>query len=217
MEEVPTLNLTWRGMSLDSSIRGIGYIEDKEVAGIFIPNGGFSGSYDYTGPLPMLFAQAGQTETPLEELIVLARVNLPIETREALFFFDHSGSDGDLRVFPVALDPEPLLPGQVLAINTSERTIAGFHDGKRFELPSGRTTVFTPDQSGDSQAIQVSVQLATMEEDGWQARVNSRYGMTPDMRVRLLFRSGKDGSIKIIPLRERAPRSLTEQATELGE
>lgn len=203
VEQVPTVNLNWRGFSLEKSIRGIGYLDGETVERIFIPNATFSKPYNYSGPLPIRFAQWGGSGAPEEVINILAQVNLPVDTEEALFFFDPSGPDGSLRVFPVALGAEPLQLGQVLAINATERNIAGFHDGVRFELPRGRTTVFTPDQSENSRVIQVSVQVATWEEESWEPRINSRYGMTPDMRVRLLFRSGENGAIKIIPLRER--------------
>jgi hypothetical protein len=216
-EEVPTVNLNWRGLSLENSVRGLGYLDGETVERIFIPNATFSNPYTYSGPLPIRFAGKEESEKPLEEMNILAQVNVPVDTKEAIFFFDSSGPEGSLRIFPVTLEPEPLQLGQVLAINATERNIAGFHDGVRFELPRGRTTTFTPDQSGDTRVIQVSVQLATLEEDGWQARVNSRYGMTPDMRVRLLFRSGDNGSIKVIPLRDRAPTPPSEESAGIEE
>jgi hypothetical protein len=216
-EEAPTVNLNWRGISLEKSVRGIGYLDGENVERIFIPNASFSNSYTYSGPLPIRFAGKDESGRPLEEMNILAQVNVPVGTKEALFFFDQNGPDGSLRIFPVSLDSEPLGLGEVLAINATQRNIAGFHDGVRFELSPGRTTTFTPNQSGDSRAIQVSVKLATQEEDGWQARVNSQYGMTPDMRVRLLFRSGDNDSIKIIPLRERAPRPPSAESANTEE
>lgn len=211
-EEIPTIDLSWRGLSLDANIRGTSYMNGESVERIFIPNATFSKPYTYSGPLPMRFVEGTEPAIPPETLKVLAEVNLPIETKEALFFFERSSANGRLRVFPVALDDDPLQPGQVLAINATERRIAGFHDGTRFDLRSGETTVLTPEQASNSQVIQVSVQIASMEADGWQPRVNSRYGMTPDMRVRILFRSGRDGAIQIIPLRDRsAKRSALEE------
>lgn len=202
-EAPPSLNVIWRGMSLGDSVRGLGYVQGETIKPIFVPNAGFSQSYEYTGPLPIRFADAAQAGALPEEISVLTEVNLPIDTKEALFFFNRSGADGELRVFPVRLGQQPLAAGQVLAINATERNLAGFHDGERFDLASGGTAIFNPDKTEDSRVIQVSVQVAAWEEESWKPRINSRYGMTSDMRVRLLFRSGENGAINIIPLRER--------------
>lgn len=206
-QEVPTLNLTWQGMSLDQTLRGIGFVEGETVEPVFIPNAAFSPRYKYSGPASLRFVRATGSELPASEREPLARVDVPDDTRKALFFFDQAGPESGIRIFPVALKPEPLRPGQVLGINLTERRIAGFHDGIQFELQPGETTVFTPNEIGESRVVQVSVQVATWGGDGWQARVNARYGMTPDFRVRLLFRSGVDGAMKVIPLRERVRES----------
>ncbi len=202
-EEAPLIEVEWRAISVGQTLRDLFLLgQQGESEKIFIPNGALSPTYTYRGTDPMvLYRQDPASEEP--NPIPVASVSLARIEDEAILFVSPNPDGSSLRVESFSVESETLRKGHTRLINLTQYTIGGFHGGTRFDLnPGGSTTLpFNTEKAGG--VIKVSIQIAAFQEEAWRAKLNSTFGVTPDMSVNLLLIPSDDNGVQMIPLRER--------------
>ncbi|MBC2602970.1 hypothetical protein [Puniceicoccus vermicola] len=194
--------LSWRGISVGKTIDDL-YIGNPESGfqRVYIPNGAFSAEYSYRGTAPMYFYRLSevsgrQVHTPVGALPINSNL------KGAALFINPDSSNKKVTVNAIPIDWDKLVNGQTRLVNLTSETVAGFLGGTRFALDPMQTEII-PFDAASSGVIKVTIQLAVREETGWQPKLNSTFGVTDDMCVNLLITQKTNGSIEMIPLRER--------------
>ncbi|WP_309400781.1 hypothetical protein [Cerasicoccus maritimus] len=203
------LNVTWRAISVNRTIKDL-YVQSGDAfERVFIPNGALSKPYQYSGAAPMLLYKRQEDSA---EPLPVADVMLDASVRRALVFIKQYSGDG-VAAEAMPMPTEPLHNGESRLINMTSSQIAGRLNGMKFQLAPRESTVL-PFESDNPGVIKVSIQLAAKEGEGWEPKINSTFGVTPDMSVHLIFIPGSNGRVEMIPMRERLKSTPTDQAQQ---
>ena len=199
--EAVNLNLTWRAISFDATLRNLYFADASGEQPVFVPNADFSKAYTYVGPTPLVLFEKEESEAGFRRIPIVS-IPLPLDARDARIFFQGSQSPGDLEAYAVSGDLSTQRPGHSRLINVTGFEIAGLHDGEEFRLAPGET-VLLPFRADNDGPIKVSIKLAAREPEGtWRRQIESNYGATSDMHVTLLFRGDGPNNVRMIPLRQ---------------
>jgi hypothetical protein len=187
----------------DQSISELHYSAQGDDQAVNIPNGAPTQPFSYKGASPLNF----YTLHPAEDGTVVRKIRASVELNAGiddwLLVFVPSRGAGDVqyRILAVPDDQSGARANSFLFFNYMESDLAVRVDDSRELLPRGSFKVFEASEAGGKN---VTVQLASADESGWDLIYQSKWGHPRDRKVWAFLFTDENGRTKVKKFYQRA-------------